>query len=100
MSTANKKHEADEKYEELAASKESVMEAYDKLMEATSHFRKAADAAGIDLKDDAMAQLEKGREKAGEWSGEVDRYMKEKPLTTLGIAFAFGYVLANLLSRK
>ncbi len=94
MNTAEKKHE------ELVASKESVMEAYDKLMAATSHFRKAAEAAGIDLKEDAVAQLTKGREKAGELSRQVDGYMKEKPLATLSIAFVFGYILAHIFSRK
>ncbi|MBU3069750.1 DUF883 family protein [Aestuariicella sp. G3-2] len=91
---------SDTKHDELAASKESVMEAYDKLMEAKSHFRKAAEAAGMDLKQDAVEHLAKGRDKAGELSTQADAYMREKPLATLGIAFAAGFILSQLLSRK
>ena len=76
------------------------MDAYDKLMEASQHFRKAADAAGVDFKDDAFEQLAKGRRKAGELSQQADSFMKEKPLATLSIAFVFGYILAHLFSRK
>ncbi|GAB3094101.1 DUF883 family protein [Aestuariicella hydrocarbonica] len=98
MATANAK--STDKQDELAASKESVMEAYDKLMEAKSHFRKAAEAAGMDLKHDAADQLLKGREKAGELSAQADTYIRDKPLASLGIAFAAGFILAQLFSRK
>ncbi|MGC1507924.1 hypothetical protein FT643_07315 [Ketobacter sp. MCCC 1A13808] len=94
MATPEKKHV------ELAASKESVMDAYDKLMEASSHFRKAAEAAGIDLKQDAVDNLAKGREKAGELGKQADTLMKEKPLATLSVAFVFGFILSQFFSRK
>jgi ElaB/YqjD/DUF883 family membrane-anchored ribosome-binding protein len=98
--TAKANKVSDKTQSELAASKESAMKAYDKLLEAKDHFRRAAEAAGIDLKHDAMDQLSKGREKATEISHQANTYMKEKPLATLGIAFAAGYVLAQLFSRK
>ncbi|WP_439133484.1 hypothetical protein [Pseudomaricurvus sp.] len=91
---------AEKKNDELTASKESVIEAYDKLMEAKGHFRKAAEAAGMDLKHDAVEHLTKGREKAGELSTQADAYMREKPLATLGIAFAAGFIISQLFSRK
>jgi len=97
MATANKTDI--DKDDELAASKEAVMEAYDKLLEAKGHFRKAAEAAGMDLKHDAVEQLMKGKEKASELGKQADTYMKEKPLTTLGIAFAAGFIIAQMLRK-
>ena len=89
-----------EKQNELAASKESALKAYEKLLEAKDHFRKAAEAAGVDMKHDAMEQLTKGREKATELSHQANTYMQEKPLATLGIAFAAGFVLAQMFSSR
>jgi hypothetical protein len=47
--------------DELAASKEAVLSAYDKLLEAKEHFKLAAEAAGVDIKDEATEQFLKGR---------------------------------------
>ncbi|WP_341707900.1 hypothetical protein [Halopseudomonas sp.] len=85
---------------ELAASKAAVGEAYEKLLEARDHFKAAAQAAGLDVKQDALEQLLKGKEKAEVLGEQATTYMREKPLATLGIAFAAGFVLAQLLSRK
>lgn len=85
---------------ELAASKAAVGEAYEKLLEAREHFKAAAQAAGLDVKQDALEQLLKGKEKAEVLGEQATTYMREKPLATLGIAFAAGFVLAQLLSRK
>lgn len=91
---------ADKSQNELAASKESAVKAYEKLLEAKDHFRKAAESAGLDMKQDALEQLSKGREKASELSHQANDYMKDKPLATLGIAFAAGFVLAQMFSRR
>jgi len=85
---------------EMAASKESAMAAYEKLLEAREHFTKAAQAAGMDLKHDAIEQLEKGRVKADELSNEAGRYVREKPLASLGIAALAGYLLAQIFGRR
>jgi len=89
-----------ERDEELEASKQAAREALDKLMEAKAHFQEAAGAAGLDVKDEAVEQLAKGREKVDEFGDEVSSYMDEKPLQTLGIAFVGGFILAHLLSRE
>ena len=86
--------------EELAASKEAVLSAYDKLLEAKEHFKLAAEAAGVDIKDEATEQLLKGRAKTEELGEQASAYIREKPLATLGIAFITGYVLSQLFSRK
>lgn len=88
------------KQAEMAASKESVMQAYEKMLEAKDHFRLAAEAAGMDLKHDAVEQLDKGRAKAQELGDQASQYVHEKPLATLGIAFFAGLVFAQLLSRR
>lgn len=88
------------KEEELAASKEAVTSAYDKLLEAKEHFRLAAEAAGVDMKEEAVEQLHKGRAKTEELGEQASVFVREKPLATLGIAFISGYVLSQLFSRK
>lgn len=86
--------------EELAASKEAVTSAYDKLLEAKEHFRLAAEAAGVDMKQEAVEQLQKGRAKTEELGEKASVFVREKPLATLSIAFITGYVLSQLFSRK
>ncbi|SIS42312.1 hypothetical protein [Neptunomonas antarctica] len=88
------------KNDELAASKEAVLSAYDKLMEAKEHFKLAADAAGLDIKDEATEQLLKGRAKTEELGEQASVFIREKPLATLGIAFITGFVISQLFSRK
>lgn len=88
------------KESELTASKEAVMSAYDKLLEAKEHFKLAAEAAGVDIKDEATAQFLKGRAKTEEIGEQAAVYIREKPLATIGIAFITGYVLSQLFSRK
>lgn len=85
--------------QELDAGKEAALAAYEKLLDAQQHFRMAAEAAGMDLKEDAMKQLLKGKHKADELGHEVERYVHDKPLATLGIAFVAGLLVSRLLSR-
>ena len=88
------------KENELAASKEAVLSAYDKLLEAKEHFKLATEAAGVDLKGEATEQLLKGREKTEELGEKASVFIREKPLATLGIAFVAGYVISQLFTRK
>ena len=88
------------KEDELAASKEAVLSAFDKLLEAKEHFKLAAEAAGVDIKDEATEQLLKGRDKTEELGEQASAFIREKPLATLGIAFITGFVLSQLFSRK
>lgn len=97
-SSADKKTST--RQQELDSGKEAAMAAYEKLLDAQQHFRQAAEAAGMDLKDDAMQQLLKGKHKADEMSHEVERYIHDKPLATIGIAFFAGLLVSRLLSRR
>ncbi len=94
--TAEKK----ERDEELAASRQAALEAYEKLLDARTHFRRAAEAAGMDLRDEALHQLERGQQKADEVSAQASRYVQEKPLSSLGLAFLAGYILAQIFGRR
>ena len=98
MMVTAKKEEPD-RSAELEASREAVMAALDKLLEAKDHFRKAAEAAGLDLKHEAVDQLDKGKEKAKELGDQASHYVHAKPLETLGIAFLAGLVFAQILRK-
>ncbi|PKM30683.1 MAG: hypothetical protein CVV07_05540 [Gammaproteobacteria bacterium HGW-Gammaproteobacteria-11] len=88
------------KQQEIDAGKEAVVAAYNNLVEAKSHFKLAAEAAGLDLKQDALDQLLKGKAKAEDLSHEAGRFMQEKPLATMGLAFLAGFLISQLFSRK
>ncbi|PAU88365.1 DUF883 C-terminal domain-containing protein [Pseudomonas jilinensis] len=97
---ADAKKEANGKEQELEASKEALMAAYRDLMEAKEHFTRAAEAAGLDLKQEATEQLLKGKHKAEELGQEASRYLQEKPLASVGIAFIAGFIFSQLFSRR
>src|SRR5690554_6089841 len=84
---------------ELEASKKSAREALDKLLEAKDHFRQAAESAGLDVREEAIEQLARGRAKVDEFSDEASQYMVDKPLQTLGIAFLGGFILSHFLKK-
>lgn len=101
MTTAkNNPVQQPEVQKEVDTGKEAVLNAYSKLLEAKDHFKHAAETAGLDLKNDAMEQFVKGKGKAEELSKDASRFMHEKPLATVGIAFAAGFLVSQLLSRK
>ena len=85
---------------EFEASKSSALEALEKLFEAREHFQNAAAAAGVDIKHEAIEQLIAGKSKAEDFAQEVSEFAREKPGTTVALAFLGGFVLAQLLSRK
>lgn len=89
-----------EKKAEVESGKEAVAAAYSKLMEAKEHFKHAAEAAGMDWKHDAEAKFATGKGKAEELCDHANSYLHDKPLATLGIAFAAGFLVAQLTSKK
>lgn len=85
---------------EFQASKQAALEALDKMMEARQHFQKAATEAGIDIKDEAVEQLMIGKMKAEELGHEFNEMARNKPVTTMAVAFLGGFLLAQMMSRK
>ena len=92
--------QSNDRREEVESGKEAVAAADSKLMEAKEQFRHAAAAAGMDWKHDAEAQLAKGKSKATELCAHANGYLHDTPLVPLGIAFAAGFLVAQLTSRK
>lgn len=92
-------HQAAKK-QEIDSGKEAVAAAYSKLMEAKEHFKHAAESAGMDWKNDAEGQLARGKSKASELCDHANSYLHDKPLATLGIAFAAGFLVSQLMSKK
>ena len=86
--------------EEVDAGKEAVLAAYNNLLQASEHFKLAAQAAGLDLKQEASTQLERGREKASAVREQASDYVHERPLPALGIAFIVGFLIAQLFGRE
>lgn len=97
MATTKK---VDTKSDELAASKEAALNAYEQLLEAKQHLKSAAEAAGVDMKDEAIEQLLKGREKTEALANQTSDFIRDKPLASLGIAFIGGLIFSRLFSRK
>src|SRR5690606_28211386 len=93
-------NQSNDRREEVEWGKEAVAAAYSKLMEAQEHFRHAAEAAGMDGKHDAEAQRATGKSKATQLCDHANGYLHDKPLVTLGIAFAAGFLVAQLTARK
>lgn len=85
---------------EIDSGKEAAVAAYQKLLEAKEHFKHAAESVGLDWKGEAEDRLEKGKAKAAELCDNANSYLHEKPLATLGIAFAAGFLISQLMSRK
>lgn len=94
------KPQTSDRKEEMDSGKQAATAAYEKLLEAKEHFKHAAESAGLDWKGEAEAQFEKGKAKAGELCDDANKYLNDKPLTTLGIAFAAGFLVSQLMSRK
>lgn len=85
---------------EMDASREAMNKAYEELMLAKQHFRKAAEAAGMEAKEEAIDQWLKGKRRADEVGSDVQKYVNDKPFSSLGIAFAVGLIVSQLFSSK
>jgi len=84
----------------MSTSKDEVSIAFEKLLEAKEHFKLATEAAGVEIKDEATDKLIKGQTSAEELSKQATDFAREKPMLTLGIAFATGFAVSKLFSRK
>lgn len=91
---------AGKKSQEFDSAKLAAVEAYEKLMEAKAHFTKATAAAGVELNDEAIERLHKGEETLEAVGSQLTASVKRNPLTTVGIAFAVGILLAKVTSHR
>lgn len=86
--------------QEIDVGKEAVAQAYEKLMEAKAHFQKAVEAAGIELKGEALEQVHKGEDSLEALRSQVSDSTRKNPLSALGIAFAVGFLVSKITSRN
>ncbi|UTF59763.1 hypothetical protein [Gilvimarinus sp. DA14] len=76
----------------------SVSEAFDKIKDASASVRDAVGAVGSAGAASAKLKVEEGREAAREYGSQAENYLRERPLVTVGVAFAAGWVVSRLLS--
>ncbi|MEX0618650.1 MAG: hypothetical protein WDZ76_10245 [Pseudohongiellaceae bacterium] len=92
-----------ESREEFNEARESAMEAYANLLDARDKFYSAAKHAGIDVKEGAVGQfgevMDTANEKTSEFIDRSEAYIRDRPITCAGIAFATGFVLSKLMKK-
>ncbi|WP_020208059.1 hypothetical protein [Gilvimarinus chinensis] len=76
----------------------SMSEAFDKVKDASASVRDAVGAVGAAGAASARVKVEEGRERAVEYGSQAESYLRERPLLTVGVAFAAGWVVSRLLS--
>lgn len=86
--------------QEANTGRDAVMSAYNNLLEAKEHFKRAAGTAGLDLKNEANNRFSQGKVKAGEWNEQANSFIRERPLAAVGIAFAAGFVVSKLCTSS
>lgn len=88
-------------HEDFNEAKQAALEAYENLIEAKNKFYGAARSAGLDVREGAKEEFHSAMNAANEKTTEfVDRsesYIRERPFTSAGIAFATGFVLSKLI---
>lgn len=88
---------------EFEAAKEAALEAYENFLEAKDHLKAAASAAGHEFRDSANEQFEEALERMTEQKDELydstREYMRENPMTSVGIAFLGGLLVSKLFER-
>lgn len=77
----------------------SLSEAITQFKEATSQIYDAVSLIGNASAATAKAQLQEGKVKALELEGKAEELVKARPLVTVGVAFAAGWLLSRFLQR-
>jgi gamma-glutamyl:cysteine ligase YbdK (ATP-grasp superfamily) len=90
-------------HDEFEAAKKAVLEAYASFLDAKIHLKKAAVAAGIDLKESANEHLDEAiamaRDKKNELHDSASDYVLRNPVTSAGLAFLGGVVFSKLFGK-
>ncbi|MCP5347979.1 MAG: hypothetical protein R3F41_10215 [Gammaproteobacteria bacterium] len=88
---------------DVMAAKNAAKDAYDNLLDATEKFKSVAMQAGIDARDKTEERIEhsveKTQDKAVDAYVNTQNFVIDRPLTSVGIAFATGYLAARILGR-
>ncbi|HEY7885848.1 MAG TPA: hypothetical protein VIC08_12965 [Cellvibrionaceae bacterium] len=77
-----------------------MSEALDQIKEASSSVYDAVSSIGAASADTAKLHMEQGKEKAFELSEKAESVAREKPLVTIGVAFAAGWLVSRLMQSS
>lgn len=78
----------------------SMSEAIAQFKEATSSIYDAVGSIGSATAANAKVRLSEGKTRAIELEEKAEEVVKAKPLVTVGVAFAAGWLVSYLLSRR
>lgn len=78
----------------------SMAEAIAQFKEATSSVYDAVGSLGNATAANAKTRLHEGKARALELEGRAEDIVKSRPLVTVGIAFAAGWLVSSLLQRR
>ena len=77
-----------------------MSEALDQIKDATSSVYDAVGSIGAASAETAKLRMEQGKVQALEMGEKAEAVMRERPLVTVGVAFAAGWLVSRLLSAK
>lgn len=78
----------------------SMAEAIAQFKEATSSIYDAVGSIGSATAANAKVRLNEGKARAIELEEKAEEVVRAKPLVTVGIAFAAGWLVSHLLQRR
>jgi len=78
----------------------SISEAIAQFKEATSSIYDAVGSIGSATATNAKMRLNEGRARAMELEERAEEVVKARPLVTVGVAFAAGWLVSYLLQRR
>ena len=78
----------------------SMADAIAQFKEATSSIYDAVGSIGSATAENAKVRLNEGRARAMELEAKAEEVVRAKPLVTVGVAFAAGWLVSYLLQRR
>lgn len=77
-----------------------MSEAMDQIKEATSSVYDAVGSIGSAGAAGARVKVEEGKIRAREYGDRAEDFVRERPLVTVGVAFAAGWLVSRLLKSS
>jgi len=84
----------------INANREAMSDSYRELVAAKDQFRKTAEAAGVEAKEEVIEQWLKGKRKATKAGSQAQQYFEDRPGATLIVVFGLGFLVSRLFSRR
>lgn len=95
MSTTSLKNSVDDKVNDI-----TMAEAISQFKQATSSIYDAVGSIGSATAANAKTHLNDGKAKAIQLEEKAEEVVKARPLVTVGVAFAAGWLVSHLLQRR